>query len=473
MDAKLRGDFVLHVVKRWFRGLGLSVQFFLVAVAGLGLSMATLAAWTERQITLSILSTAAADGRIFMQALVEAKVQNIGSDGKLPATTAAELDELFVSSPLASNFVSVKIWRRDGTVIYASQSKDIIGRQFQSEDVERAFSGEIVTEYKNITGMESSFEQSLEIPLIEIYAPIYNVTTRDVIAVGEFYDNAQELTAELSKSRWLTRLVVLLTTVTMLSFLFIVVRGASHTIEAQRQALSRRLIASERLAAQNAALRADAENTRLHASRVNEELIGRIGLDLHDGPIQLLSLLVLRLDGIETGRRSSGEREKTLIELRGITGNVIRELRELSTGLILPELGELNAREAIELAVSRHEHLTGVKVDMNVGRLPEVPDEFKICLYRIAQESLNNSYRHAGGIGQKVRAAQSGTDVVMTISDEGLGLTGDPKSMPDCKMGLRGIQSRVKAFGGSVKFDSMPSAGTAVTVTLPLSIRAA
>ena len=124
------------------------------------------------------------------------------------------------------------------------------------------------------------------------------------------------------------------------------------------------------MAIQNDELRAFADATRLDANEANEVLIGRIGQDLHDGPIQLVSLLMLRLTELAP-KASEEKRNKAVAAVRVLAQDIIRELRTLSTGLVLPEIGNLGLRETIELAINRHENLTGTTVKARIGTLPQ------------------------------------------------------------------------------------------------------
>jgi signal transduction histidine kinase len=389
-------------------------------------------------------------------------------DGTLPERSHRALDSLFVNTPLAQNIVSVKIWRKDQMVIYASMSKDVIGKRFASNDVAKAFLGQVVAEFEDMISTESAYEQSLKMPLIEVYVPLYRTGTSEIIAVGEIYDDARELAQALRGNAWQTWLVVSLTTLLMLSVLYGIVRRGSQTIAAQRAELDNRVAEAHQMANQNAALRTVAEKTRLDANEANEELIGRIGQDLHDGPIQLLSLLMLRVN--ELGSSTSEDRNKSASAVHTLTENVIEELRTLSTGLVLPEIGDIGLAESIQLAICRHESLTGTSVQASVGKLPDrVSDALKICVYRIVQESLTNSFRHAAGVGQRVEAEHRDSEIRISVSDTGKGISNQPDtSGKQEKLGLRGIHNRAQAFGGHVTIESDAQSGTRVLVVLPI-----
>jgi hypothetical protein len=150
----------------WRPRLSLSNQFLLAAALVLCLSMAVLGTWVNHQITRSVLATSGSGGVAFMQAFIEPEVQDILPDGTLPPRSHAALDGLLVGAPIGKSIVSVKIWRPDGTVIYTSMSKDVIGERFVSTDVAKAASGQIVSEFEDMISSESAYEQSLEMSLI-------------------------------------------------------------------------------------------------------------------------------------------------------------------------------------------------------------------------------------------------------------------------------------------------------------------
>ncbi|MBX3581129.1 MAG: sensor histidine kinase [Rhizobiaceae bacterium] len=451
---------------KWRYNLSLSTQFLIVAAIVLCISMAVLGTWVNHQITRSVLATSGAGGSDFMMGFLEAEVQNLRPDGTMPQENQNRLDSLFVDTPLAKNIVSVKIWRPDGVVIYSSIAKDVIGQHFVSTDVAKAASGKIVAEFEDMVSSESAYEQSLNKSLIEVYTPLRKSGTDEVIAVGEIYEDAETLDAQLRSSMFLTWLVVCLTTMLMLTFLYLIVRRGSFIIARQRSELKERIGEAQKMATQN-------EQLRLDATEANEELLGRIGSDIHDGPIQVLTLARFRLDEIAgMWRRKSARTAALQDHLNEATKTIsesIEELRHLSTGLVLPELNELSPRQVIELAKGRHENMTGTDVELVLGELPQqLPEAMKICVYRILQESLTNAFRHAGGVGQKVQARLKGGHLWLLISDQGGQFSKVENATTDhTKLGHRGIRNRVQAFGGTVRITSTET-GTLVSISLPL-----
>lgn len=89
-------------------------------------------------------------------------------------------------------------------------------------------------------------------------------------------------------------------------------------------------------------------------------------------------------------------------------------------------------------------------------------ETLKITLYRICQEGVTNAYRHGAASRIEINARQDNQQIYLTISDNGKGI--DLASITP-GYGLRGIQSRVSAFGGNVSLSV--DNGTCLNVTLP------
>eukprot|EP00873_Tetraselmis_striata_P031944 jgi/Tetstr1/452208/TSEL_039244.t1 len=453
----------------WSR-LSFSSQFFVAAAIVLFVAMAVLGTWVNEQIKHSVLVTSGAQGANFMNGFLEPLVQDINPDGTLPPRTHAQLDTLFVGTPLGQTVVSIKIWvveATQATVIY-STTKDLIGDQFISTDVARAASGEVVAEYEDLISQESAYEQTLDMALIEVYAPLYRTGTDEVIAVGEIYENADALAAELTGSQLNTWIVVCLTTILMLAVLYAIVRRGSRTIALQRSDLQRHVAEAREMARQNTVLRVAADRARLDASEANEQLLARIGSDIHDGPIQLLSLFMLKFTSLEGSGGDEGGRHRSL---QTLLDSALNELRTISSGLSLPEIEELSPREALELAVFRHEDIAGTRVKFEFGDLPDtLTHATKICAYRVIQEGLSNATKHAPGAAQTVSAGVIDGWLHIEVLDDGPGVprTEIPVGGKD-RLGLAGMRNRVGALQGTIELGLAPGGvGTRIKVALPL-----
>ena len=135
----------------------------------------------------------------------------------------------------------------------------------------------------------------------------------------------------------------------------------------------------------------------------------------------------------------------------------------------------MSLEAALRVAVERHEYATGSVVSASYVGLPEnVAYPLKICLYRVVQEGLNNAFRHASGLGQKVTASADEKTITVVVSDAGPGLVrAEGASVHTRPLGLQGIRNRVEAFGGSVQFQQRSGNDTQLIVSVSLESNSA
>ena len=101
---------------------------------------------------------------------------------------------------------------------------------------------------------------------------------------------------------------------------------------------------------------------------------------------------------------------------------------------------------------------------------PTLPPATTIQLYRIVQEALNNVYKHAGAQRVTIRCAQIDQQVQISIHDDGRGF--DPaqhNTAPLEGLGLRSMQARAEALGGSLTVTAQRGQGTHIAIQLPLT----
>lgn len=452
---------------RWWWRIGLSNQFLLTA-AVMSLVLFTFAGIVQnRWILRNIIQTSAETAAIYMEGIVVPHVQELRSSRELSAAARSDLGYALARSGLRDEMEAVKIWLPDGTIVYSTR-RELTGRRFDSVEVGRAARGEVVLSYDDVDHEENVYEAASGKKLLEIYIPLHD-EMGSVIAIGEFYqdiDQASTAALRVARGSWAIRIVFV---TAGLVVLFTLVRYAHRTIDAQQMALRQNVRKARRLALQNLAFRKAADEYRRNAAKANENLLSNIGSEIHDGPIQLLSLAML--SGIDRPAsntlRPAGFEDDPQSASR-LIARAIQELRDISNGLILPEIGGLSPEDAMHLAVTQHERSHGNSVTTEIGPLPAgISQVLKACMFRIVQECLNNSARYAAGKGQRVSVLHNDGVISITISDQGPGLRqgGGDDGRP--RLGMLGVRNRVEAFGGTIRVDSADGVGTSVIVTLP------
>jgi signal transduction histidine kinase len=147
----------------------------------------------------------------------------------------------------------------------------------------------------------------------------------------------------------------------------------------------------------------------------------------------------------------------------------LNELRQIASGLHLPEIGDLSLADTARRAVRDFERKSGTKVHLDVDiASTEAPLAVTITVYRLVQEALANGWRHAKGSPQQVRLSLSDGAALIEVRDQGPGFDGKSASLAG-GLGLAFLSERVRLLGGIFEVDTAPGRGTRVLGRLPLS----
>lgn len=441
-----------------------SVQFVLAAALILGVSMTFVGSLVSQQIRLAAAQSAGEGAAIYMEAYLDEYVQELANARSLKPESVQAIDALVSQTSLNSHIVSVKIWLPDGSNVYSS--KRPVFYYHPACPIAAAMQGEVVTRLSPLDHDEHAYERSFNQPLYETYVPLREFGSGRIIAIGEFYEMEHEI-ASIHLQVWA---IIAAATLAMLVLLFLIVRRGDRIIDRQQAILRQQMCEREALHQQNTALQQRVNTASHEFATINELTHRRLGADLHDGPAQLLTLILLRLD--ELAALSTSTTREPLETIRNAAQESLREIRGISRGLALPEINELNLDELLKLVVQRHEQRSETKVQLDLGELPEALSlSYKICVYRLVQEALNNAFHHAGGQGQRVSAECRQGVLEVQVAETGAGIdkglqaaTGSHRS----RLGLVGMRYRVESLGGTFELESAPGQGTRVTARFDL-----
>ncbi len=216
----------------------------------------------------------------------------------------------------------------------------------------------------------------------------------------------------------------------------------------------------------------EAHRERLRAlaayqDKVREEERLRLSRELHDELGQRLT--VLHLDAqrlLAGGAPDPGELAALTEGLR----EAMEVTRAISRRLRPSVLDELGVTAALEWQLRSLRERLGIGTSLHVpDDEPELPSEVAAGLFRIAQEALTNAARHAHPQGVEVRLEADEEDVVLTVSDDGVGFDADGEAGPG--LGLLIMRERAAALGGRLEVRSEPGDGCAVEVRVPRRAR--
>jgi signal transduction histidine kinase len=460
-------DVVEWVAQQW-RSWTLARQFATCASIILIPAMTVTGLWVGSRIEEGVTQRAGSSALLYMENFVEPLVQDLAVSSELSPSAVDRLGNLLRDTTLGQRVLSFKIWGSAGQVLAGSRA-DLIGQRFpMSPSLMGALRGIPKVEFDHLMEAENRFEKNLGVPILEIYVPLRARGSDQIIAVGEFYEKAIELKVELNRARIYSWLVVGGVTLSMLGALFAIVRRGSETIDRQRETLEQRVGELTDLLAENQQLRERARQASARAGESNEGYLRRLGADLHDGPAQLISAVLLRVDNSLAA--SAGEQTRAAQNnayIHKVLTDALTDIRNLARGLAVPAIDALPLDAALRHAVDQHRGVTETRVAVDLGALPDVPAAVKLCAYRFVQEGLTNAFRHAGGIGQTVTAETDGDDVVLTVTDAGA--TGKPEPAEKSRgFGLTALADRIESIGGTLHIERCPTQGTRLTARLPI-----
>ncbi len=242
---------------------------------------------------------------------------------------------------------------------------------------------------------------------------------------------------------------------------------AAHLVAAERD----RAAAMAELAAAQERARTQREVLALVIDAQEAER-ARVSRDLHDQIGQALTsvLLGLRLvDGsLPEGRGDLGEVRERTGEVRELVAQALDEVRQLAFDLrptVLDDVGLLAAVSRLADDLTRR---SGTRVQLALADLDDesrLPAEVETVVYRVVQEALTNTARHAEASLATVAIEVDARAVRATVTDDGIGFSvgdGSPRSL-----GLAGMVERAALIGGQVQIESTPSTGTAVLLEVP------
>lgn len=459
--------------QRAFERLSLSRQFALSSALLMLVSMAFLGSWLAHQIEETAVTRATSITGVYVESILADHLRDWNGSGPLPDALHQKLDQIFVLGPLHRKVTHFNLWDAQGQILYSNDSEQI-GLRFPVEGMlAKAYGGEVQAYLHGSTPLSTHTpELGQSERLLEVYVPIRGATRDPVIAVAEFYHSTERLGHEIKTAQQRSWLVVALGAAVIYLALLGLVRRASATITEQQRALRSELAENQRM--QVRLRKAGARTTAL-----NEKFLHRIAADLHDGPAQGIAFALMRFDEMAM-RCRQGEAPV----LRDALRTALEEMRSIAGGLALPGIADLSVAETARRAVADGERLWKKTVTADIDpALGDAPLSVKITLYRLIQESLANSWRHAPDGDPHLKVSGDADFLEITVDDNGGGFSADfldqtitgstgvnvnAGTPTSGRLGLTFMRERVRLLSGTFELDSTPGKGTRIHVRIPL-----
>jgi two-component system sensor histidine kinase UhpB len=233
---------------------------------------------------------------------------------------------------------------------------------------------------------------------------------------------------------------------------------------------------TEELRLQNAQLEASQrERTRLltRTVEVAEHERMRIATELHDGPIQKLTVVAFNLDrlGMRIARNEPGA-EELMQKIRNDLQTQMFALRRVMSDLRPPILDERNLAAALNDCAKQVFADASIAHETTCNLGAEFPaPEIETAVYRVVREALINVRRHSDATRVEVEVERDGASLRLLVSDDGGGF--DHGDSDIARFGLLGMEERIGSLGGRLQIASAVGTGTRVEATLPWKSRLA
>ena len=210
-----------------------------------------------------------------------------------------------------------------------------------------------------------------------------------------------------------------------------------------------------------------------HVTKVQEEERRRIARELHDDTSQALYALSRQVDNF--ARNNSHQAPNTtafLKELQEQLNKTLQGIRRFTQELRPSMLDDLGLLATLRWQVSDLEKQSGVEVRLTViGIERRFSAEMELTIFRIVQEALRNVEKHAQASKVEVKIEFCEGKTKISIGDNGKGFDSG-RSLADLpregKLGIAGMEERVRLLNGNMRIESKPDKGTKVMIEVPI-----
>jgi signal transduction histidine kinase len=214
------------------------------------------------------------------------------------------------------------------------------------------------------------------------------------------------------------------------------------------------------------------ENARLHEKERGVAVLeerNRLARELHDSVTQVLFSLTLNLEAAAGLLTKKPEKAAALVTRSGeMAAEALAEMRSLIFELRPAALQEKGLAAALTNHLNLYRRRQGIETSLTLEGEERLAPEIEFCLYRVAQEALNNAAKHAKATHVSVNYTIQPDAAILAVEDNGVGFdtAGGPGGQ---SFGMIGMRERLAEIGGTLAVTSTPGSGTRIEARIPLS----
>ena len=212
---------------------------------------------------------------------------------------------------------------------------------------------------------------------------------------------------------------------------------------------------------------------RVEMGRLSERLVTAqeqerksISRELHDEVGQTLNALLVDAGNLQKRIPEGDTQSRELLNsIQRLADTSVNEVRDIALLLRPSMLDDLGLTAAIEWQAREVSRRTGLAVKVSAeAEADGLPEDLSICLYRVAQEALQNVARHSQAKTVQIELKQNPGRLVLSVHDDGVGF--DAENVRG--LGMVGMKERLRQIGGTLRITSHPGKGTTVVAEVPI-----
>lgn len=199
-----------------------------------------------------------------------------------------------------------------------------------------------------------------------------------------------------------------------------------------------------------------------------EEERRKISREIHDGPAQMLANILLRSEIVDRTFRDGDLEDvrKEIANMRKMIRSSLYEVRRIIYDLRPMALDDLGLVPTLKKYIANVAEYTGLNIEFTpIGTERRFNQKYEVAFFRLVQESVQNSIKHAEASHIAVKLEIKKNHLVMLVKDNGRGF--DTKVKSDGSFGLIGMRERVDMLDGTIKINSVINEGTAIFISVP------
>lgn len=198
----------------------------------------------------------------------------------------------------------------------------------------------------------------------------------------------------------------------------------------------------------------------------------RLARELHDSVTQTIFSMTLTMDSIKILMEKDQDKIPDLIErLQTLARDALAEMRTLITQLRPQNIEKEGLVSALQQHIDERKTRDGLEIefDCNVNDDVILPKEVEENLFRMVQEAINNIVKHAQVTSASISLEINDIQILLTISDNGIGFNPEVVVSDETHLGLVGIQERASKIGADINIYSKPGKGTTIKIEQELT----